>query len=419
MKMSEYGLKIAVRSAFRFAQFLTFKPSQKNGRFHAVILPASSSGSVGDQAMIEALITSLKKKGFARIDVIRYKKTDNWGTVEQDISGSVAWPMENPKTWIECAKCIAEASHFFILGADVLDGKYGFSKSFRMVELANLAARFGVDTRICGFSFNSNPSPAMIKAFKRLPASVNCYSRDPVSARRFQELTGRNSFEVSDLAFLLQPSEERKSIDRVFQWIGKQRSSGQQVMGVNLNFLPFTYTQKGSSKKTIERIRENFIDLFTEFKELSVVMVPHDSRGGGNDEWFAKKIYRALPDFVKPRCYLIEKAPQAGEVKAIARELDFAISGRMHFLIALLGSNVPAIGIAYQGKFEGLNRLFGFENMTIEPYDFLKKEVLFEAVSKLINEQHIIKQQIISELPKVYELAESQLPELIQEGKKL
>ena len=50
-----------------------------------------------------------------------------------------------------------------VVGADVIDGHYGAMFAVRQLLSADLAARHGIPTVVSGFSFNSTPSPHVMR----------------------------------------------------------------------------------------------------------------------------------------------------------------------------------------------------------------------------------------------------------------
>ncbi|TVP52440.1 MAG: hypothetical protein EA349_15595 [Halomonadaceae bacterium] len=404
-----FELQRVVSTLFSFLAHLVARVFvRQSGELHAFILPPTGAGSAGDQAMVQATAQTLSDRGFTRIDVVRYSPEDNWGAAERLFTSSVTWPRKSPFSWVSFALKVARGSHFLTLGADVLDGKYGYIKPWRMLEVSSLAARLGLDTRICGFSLNSSPHPQMIRAFNRLSKKVVCYQWDPVSAQRFRDLTARQGVEVADLAFLLSP-ENSPFVAEVGEWIDARRRLGDKVMGLNLNYLPFA-AMKLQTESVLRQITENVGVLLHSEDNLSLVFVPHDSREERNDVWFAGEIYQRLDGALKPRCRLIERVPEASEIKGVASMLDFAITGRMHFLIALMGSGVPGLGVTYQGKFQGLYQLFDIKGLGITPNEFLQQEPFLVSARNLIAHCDDIQSRLSRQLDAVKKLSMSQLP---------
>ncbi len=394
--------KAVSRVFFRLSQFVACLVARPEVDKRVIILPPAGPGSSGDQAMVWAAAQKLQKNGISRIGVVRYSADDFWGGAEDVFSFSVNWPKKNLIDWIFLAIQLRRSSHFFVLGADVLDGKYGYIKPWRMLLVADLARTLGVDSRICGFSLNEQPAVAMKRAFADLHPRVRCYLRDPVSAERFYQITGRRGHRVADLAFLLEPAQ-KDSIAELANWIHAWKESGQFVLGVNLNYLPFSdqYCNgqyKGREQEITQTVAQNMESLLRSQPNLAAVFVPHDNRGRWSDEWFVNEVFSALSEDVQGRCIIVRKVLQANEIKSIAGMLDGAITGRMHFLIALLGSGVPALGVTYQGKFQGLYQLFHLDGLTITPDDLLSPKLFSDALEHFLNDIENLKLAVAEHL---------------------
>src|SRR5215203_4033620 len=99
-----------------------------------------------------------------------------------------------------CHSCTATS--FSVIGADVMDGGYGFRSSTNRANLARRMAEIGVDCRILGFSWNASPDPRALSAVRRAAASgVATILRDPRSAGRAQSDGIEPVDEAADLVF--------------------------------------------------------------------------------------------------------------------------------------------------------------------------------------------------------------------------
>ncbi|PXX90717.1 hypothetical protein DIT71_09220 [Marinobacter vulgaris] len=381
---------------------------------HAIILPPAGSGSLGDQAMVNALTSNLIENGFQSLQVVRFSEHDNWGRAEIFFDKELTWPRRNIFTWMTFARNLSKSSHFITVGADILDGKYGAIKPRRMLKLNSLARKLGLDARICGFSFNENPNQSIIDGFVKMDKSVLCFLRDPISSSRFEKLTHRKAEECADLAFLLQPTRTAIT-DKVSKWILNEREAGRTVMAVNLNYLPFSFCENSDLEEFVilDKISLNINELLKNFEDLSIVFVPHDYRGKNSDLWFASEIYSRLSPHLINRSFLLQDTIDASEIKSIAGMVDCAVTGRMHFLIALLGQKTPAISLTYQGKFDGLYKYFDLEGLTMDIRKSLEPDYFLESVNNLLEHRLFYKEKIQSHLPNVLNLSSSQLPNTI------
>lgn len=414
MIAKNFDMNRFIEKSFCFFAFLWSKLAviytEKNRS--VVLVPPTGPGSLGDQAMVCSLAENLALNGFQKIIVVRFSNNDDWGEAEKHFSGHIQWPRKNLLTWLAFSKLLTKSSHFMVIGADIVDGKYGTAKPRRMIMLANLASKLGLDTRICGFSFNETPHPVMISAFKTLDKNIVCYCRDPSSASRFRKQTGLKTQECTDLAFLLNPKDSEK-LSIINNWISSQKSSGKTVVAINLNYLPYTFLKSKdvSKNKIINGVTASISNILSEMESISVIFTPHDYRGKNSDNWFSKEVFSKIGSPLNERCYLIEENLEASEIKCLAAKVDCSITGRMHFLIALLSQSTPAIGVTYQGKFDGVYQNFGLPSLTIEPEQMLDPKSLLKSLASLLDSRKGYTESINYNLPKILEASRKQIPE--------
>ena len=81
-----------------------------------------------------------------------------------------------------------------------------------------------------------------------------------------------------------------------------------------------------------------------------VYFVPHDVRARNDDIGAAREVSSRHAHSTMG-VWIPESAAHA---KALLSISDLVVSGRMHAAIAALSQGIPAVGIAYQDKFEGV-----------------------------------------------------------------
>jgi len=74
-----------------------------------------------------------------------------------------------------------------------------------------------------------------------------------------------------------------------------------------------------------------------------------------------------LPEDLAAHTRILTETASAAELKALAGAVDLVVSGRMHLAIGALGMGVPAGGVVYQGKFEGLYQHFDLSGLCLAP----------------------------------------------------
>jgi polysaccharide pyruvyl transferase WcaK-like protein len=116
-------------------------------------------------------------------------------------------------------------------------------------------------------------------------------------------------------------------------------------------------------------------------------------------------IYAGLGPAVQHRTYLIDRTWSAAEIKAAAAALDVAISGRMHFAIACLGSGTPVASFEYQDKFAGMYELFGLQELCVPGVDSLDTSAIVGLIELLHTRADIFRRAVRGRLPFVRELS--------------
>jgi polysaccharide pyruvyl transferase WcaK-like protein len=92
------------------------------------------------------------------------------------------------------------------------------------------------------------------------------------------------------------------------------------------------------------------------------------------------------------------------EAKRLAGLVDLVVTGRMHLAIAAMGMGTPAIGISYQGKFEGLWQLFGLTDYVVDARVLDSGQLEKLCVRALLHLDELTR-CVVARLPEVLELA--------------
>jgi polysaccharide pyruvyl transferase WcaK-like protein len=376
-------------------------------RESALILPPWSPGSLGDEAMLIAIVSRLESQDVRDIGLISYSKRDNWSFL-----GNVSTPLILARqfanrSWRELFRFVRVAgmfNAFYVIGADVLDGAYSEQHSLIRLTLASLAHATGAETSIIGFSVNSQPTPGVLRAFSRLSPEVHLYTRDPLSNYRLSEHLHRPVGLSADVAFLLEPEHKTVIVKSVEEWVSKEKSAGRVIVGFNASREWLTFTPELSVTDIVQICRDTLVGVTHEHDKVSFVLVSHDIRGPISDYTLAQQIQTALPEDLQPHCNVFPPCG-AREIKAICANLDVALSGRMHFAIACLGQGVPVASISYQGKFEGLYQHFGLEEMTISPERALLSGEMLSVFLPVFRDRRPLRRIVEARLPDINELA--------------
>lgn len=367
----------------------------------ALLFPGDDPGSLGDEAMLQATLTSLRRLGITRFGAVRRKRSREGfaglgdGIVDEPLWGGA----------LAFRRVLSRYQIFYIFGADVMDGYYSDLQSCQLLLYAHLAASWERPCAILGFSFNRAPAINAVHFFRALHPGVALYVRDPQSLESFHAATGRSAQLTADMAFLLNPSGATPAVDGVVKWIMKRQALGARVIGININPLAVF----GKDAESRERLLVSVMNLLTMMANLGkfdLVLLPHDYRDGVGDLEIMADLYERLPNAIRARSRFVHERLSAAEAKEICGSLHAVISGRMHLCIAALGQAVPTFGLSYQGKFRGLMRLFhqDFEPL-LEAEECFDEAKLQATVFEFLELRDRLKDDIESRLPRVIAMA--------------
>ncbi len=322
----------------------------------ALVIPPDGKGSVGDEAMMAVVREVLS--GDAKLVALLPRRSASSFDGYPHSSYLSECREHHFKTLLNSCGCI------LVIGADIMDGKYSYVDSVLRLRLVDFAARRGKDARVLGFSFNASPHPVVLDELRRVHPAVRFFLRDEESKKRFERLSGRQGELVADVAFGLVPST---AVDAAYlDWRKSVGVGGQIVVGVNINPMFALDHGAGISEGLIDSVAH----VIQENRDVAFVLIPHDYRVKFGDVAMLSAVQAKLDETTRKRVFMPTQRWCAADIKSVAATLDFVITGRMHLAVAALGSGVPAYGITYQGKFEGLLRHFGLSgDSLISPND--------------------------------------------------
>ena len=381
--------------------------NQKTYSTSAAILFPPSPNSLGDQSLLAGLLRGLSLAGYDKIGCISLSPDDNWpdynipfvllGTINSISSGKKNFaPIIN----------LSRFKYFYVIGADVLDGKYSVNGSIALLELAELASQIGLISSIVSFSFNENPNHNVIMKLKTMNREVRFVARDPISLIRFRKETGKEAVLGADLAFLMEPSEYSDIVQETNKWLEIQKMRGRLVIGLNINHQVIDSPYKTEQIKELLSSHHALLKRLEGLSEkISYLFIPHDFRGSYSDQVLLEVLTTTLPEMITKNSYMPRTPYRAEEVRTFINNVDLLLTGRMHLAIHALRQSVPVGCITYQGKFSGLYEHFNLAGLTIDPYEALNYEKLFDFVISIIRNRFEIRNQISSRIPCVIELA--------------
>ena len=349
----------------------------------AVLEPCSTSrDSNGDQALIAGTCRFILEKPGSSVELLTFKdESVAWLPPGVTHGGALfprsRWPVAGAIRHLHVPWTASRYDDLFVIGADLMDGYYGTSTSTFLLWLLRVAALSGARTHLISFSFTEARDEALLAAMDRYLPGTRVHARDAISAARLTAVLGRTVPHSADVAFGLQPDFSPR-LKAVSDWVSGQRERGLRVVALNVNMLPISRQRPGSEQDYLTR----WTDWVSGFisRERAILLVPHDFRGEWSDDAAAERLLARIPSQLRDRVHTPGVRLTAAETKAMLSLVDLVVTGRMHVAIAALGVGVPAIGYAYQGKFEGIFALFGVESC-VRPiqgiFDDVEAEIAF------------------------------------------
>lgn len=331
--------------------------------------PAAIAGSRGDEAMIAAVLDAVRSASpQAEVDMVC---AEAGADIAADMGFRPFVIGADREFATSIAAMLSEGAYdqFFALGADVIDGRYGPRIPALMVITADLAARAGSRATILGCSFGTRPARELKEVFRRLDPRVQLNIRDPLSLERMQAFVPIRPRLVADVAFNLRPGQADPA---AAAWIEAQRIAGRRVVGVNVHAL----LVRNADEAWVEAMASAVTAALSEVAERSNVswmLLPHDYREGVGDLACLLPIHRLMRERGDVPVHFVKGQHRAADLKALAGRLDGVITGRMHLAIAALGMGVPALGLTYADKFEGLFAHFDLPSSFLMPPSVLQQ----------------------------------------------
>ena len=211
------------------------------------------------------------------------------------------------------------------------------------------------------------------------------YARDYSSVEYVRYLLGNHSFNekvrfMPDVAFVLD-SREPEHID--VGSLDNKRTKDSIVVGLNISGLLFNggYTQDNmfGLKTNYRELIYSVVEFLMKDRKILVLLVPHvfaPNRTVEDDPDACMEVYKKINKKYPGRIFITRGRYNHKEIKYIIGLCDFFIGSRMHACIAALSQSIPAVGIAYSKKFQGVFESIGLGNCVADAYQHNKNELL-------------------------------------------
>ena len=252
--------------------------------------------------------------------------------------------------------------------------------------------------------FKSRTSRVMAKSI--LSRSALVYTRDEEAVGAIQNLVPLNRADrvrfCHDLGFVLSP--------KIFTPLDPPLGRGfsrRPVVGFNVSGLLWIggYTQNNMFGLAVDykALIRAAITYFIESKNATVLLVPHLLwiRGEG-DVPVCDEIFSELQQVYPGRIFTMKPPYSEREIKHVIAQCDFFVGARMHACIAALSQGVPAVAMAYSGKFIGVLRSVGAEAAVADLRRLSNTEVL-SVIDSIFDTRQSYRTALQDDMPAVRE----------------
>lgn len=248
------------------------------------------------------------------------------------------------------------------------------------------------------------------------------YSRDRKGLEDVGALLGAGKGDgkirfVPDVGLVLDPHRPDSAEVESFENI---KSAGKTLVGLNVSGLLSCGSDARNNMFNLKIDYPALIDSIVEFlmnqEGTAVLLVPHvvSSVEGdsSNRKSVNKKGYREQSDSVAcarlyervagkypGRIFLVRDRYNHNETKYIIGLCDFFIGSRMHACIAALSQGIPAVGVAYSGKFHGVFESVGVGDCVADAR-CCEQQALLEKISSAYRRMDDIRENLSDTLPR-------------------
>ena len=320
-----------------------FSTQKKNQ--HALILPPTSAGSIGDEAVIRGIIDICHQSKL--IPSILCWNADDYKDLQVfRIVGTHIFHGSSFYQFLKIRAIFSKFSHLIIAGTDMMDGFYDDWIPNKLIDLGEIGESQKLHSLALGFSV----ADAKKLTLKRLIQSrINKVVRDPISLNRIkQEYPESKSVSMGADCSTWCPAISSPATKEI-------------INGLSENFITFNMSppcllEVQSTQEVIDQVCIT-IAKFCQTNSLDILIIPHHFQTRMNDLvvcQIAHKKFRQLG--VNSVCISHQLKPE--ETKFLVEKSQLLVTGRMHLALAACCTGTASVCFPYMKKFEGLFELY-------------------------------------------------------------
>lgn len=228
--------------------------------------------------------------------------------------------------------------------------------------------------------------------------SVHC--RDHKSIACINKLFGpemRNIGFCHDVAFGMKP-------DPLVDFNDPPGLQASPLVGLNVSgLLYFDRLNRFHLKCEYRPLIDRLLELFCMELGQRVLLMPHvitAEEGAESDVRANAALMKLHKARYGDRLVSADHITNATGAKAVIGRCDFFLGSRMHACIGALSQGIPAVGLAYSGKFDGLFATVGVESLALDMTQLAEPE-LIKGIQAVYEQRNRWRAVLKSELPKV------------------
>ena len=250
-----------------------------------------------------------------------------------------------------------------------------------------------------------------ILARQILGRAQTIFSRDKEGIEYLKQvLNGRGTSKVRfspDVAFVL---DERPPVRMQIEPSAHLRACGSVVVGLNISGLLYNggYTRdnmfglKADYRALVRHVAEQLLQLAGTVLLLVPHVFPPDEMDVESDPVACRQVFEGLRGKYSDRVFLAAGRYNHNEIKHIIGLCDFFLGSRMHACIAALSQGIPAVGLAYSKKFQGVFETVGMDSWVVNLQENDEIAVL-DAVSRAFEQRHAARESLKRMIPAAQE----------------
>ncbi len=299
--------------------------------------------------------------------------------------------------------------HLSIAGGDSFSDIYGMRRLLYVVLPQILVLWLGKPLVLLPQTYGPfKSSLARTLARYVLKRAALVYSRDTEGVEAIQKLVGKVDARIQfayDMGFALEPQPPADSVRRQLEVV-KQAGP---VVGLNVSGLLYMGGYNRSNMFGLQaeypRLVHALLGELIQKLGAQVLLVPHVFGGDENlesDEKACAKIFAEFGQRYAGRLHYLPGRFDHHEIKYMIGRCDVFLGSRMHACIGALSQCVPAIGLAYSGKFAGVLDSVGGGSRVVDLRSSNEAQVL-AAVREAFAQREVLRCELEEKMPSIRE----------------